>query len=106
MVRGRGEATEEPQALRSVYVTFGDEASARRIANVLVTERLIACANIFPLRSVFRWDGVIKDEAEWAALLKTTSDRVDALTARRQGLHDYDVPCIVVLEPSWALPTD
>jgi len=30
-------------------------------------------------------------------ILKTTEDRLDALTARVRALHPYDLPCVVAL---------
>jgi periplasmic divalent cation tolerance protein len=77
-----------------VYTTCRDEAEARRIAASLLKERLVACANIFPIRSLYRWRGKLCDEAERAMLLKTQSSLWEAVRRRIKELHSYDLPCI------------
>ena len=78
------------------YVTCGSEDEARAIARAVVGERLAACANIIPgMRSLFRWQGEVREDAETVLILKTQRGRFSALTARVVALHSYDVPCVV-----------
>lgn len=66
---------------------------------MLLEERLIACANIFPAgRSVFRWEGRIEDASETIALFKTRASRAEALRDRLITLHPYDEPCVLALD--------
>ena len=68
------------------------------LARALVEERLAACVNILsPVRSVYRWDGVIQVDVEHTLLIKTRTDRVAALADRIRELHSYDTPEIVVV---------
>lgn len=91
--------TDEPAAVRSVYLTFPDTATARALASRLLEERLIACANVFPAgTSLYRWEGRVVDEAEIVMICKTSVDRLEALTALVEREHPYDVPCVVALE--------
>jgi periplasmic divalent cation tolerance protein len=84
-------------AIVTVYATFADEEEAARIAHILVEERLAACANILgPCRSIYRWQGVIEDTREVAALFKTIADGAEALIARLAELHSYEVPAAMV----------
>ena len=79
-----------------VYTTTSGEEEAASIARTVVDERLAACGNILPkIRSIYRWQGVVEDEAESAVLFKTQADRVDALIQRIKTLHSYEVPDIV-----------
>jgi periplasmic divalent cation tolerance protein len=88
-----------------VYVTASDPAEARRIARVVVEERLAACANILaPMTSIYWWEGAVQESSEAVLILKTTSDRVAALTARVKELHSYDVPCIEAWPVAAGLP--
>ncbi len=76
-----------------VYTTCPDENTARVIARTLVEERLAACGNILPgVTSIYRWQGKIETAGECLVLLKTRSERLEALAARLQHLHPYDVP--------------
>ncbi|MCZ7405999.1 MAG: divalent cation tolerance protein CutA, partial [Candidatus Methanoperedens sp.] len=44
-----------------VYITAGDMDEARKIGRELVEDHLAACANIFPITSIFRWKGKIDE---------------------------------------------
>ena len=79
----------------SVYITTGSEDEALRISRLLVEEKLAACSNIFPVKSVYRWLGQIEEGGEAAMFLKTRCDLVDAIIKRVKELHSYEVPCIV-----------
>ncbi len=80
----------------AVYLTFPDEASAERVARVLVEARHAACVNVLPgARSVYRWDGDVHVEAEVVAIAKTTEGRVAALADAVRVEHPFDVPCVV-----------
>ncbi|MCC6459994.1 MAG: divalent-cation tolerance protein CutA [Saprospiraceae bacterium] len=80
------------------YVTCPDEDTARNISQHLLQQRLVACANMFPISSAFWWDGAIQQDREWVALLKTQLALEAALEAEIQGLHPYDTPCILRVE--------
>lgn len=80
------------------YVTAPSEAEALRLARHLVERRLVACANILPIRSVYRWEGSIADEAEVVLLIKTRPELFDAAREELLRLHPYQVPCVLRLE--------
>lgn len=88
----------DPAAL-VVLTTFPDADTAARIARTLVEDRLVACVNLLPeVRSIYRWEDKICDEAETLAVLKTTAERYPALAAKLRELHPYQVPEIVALD--------
>lgn len=78
-----------------VYVTAGDIGEAKKIGRKLVEECLVACVNIFPITSIFRWKGNIDEANEFAVVLKTRSDTVKKIETMIKEIHSYDVPCIV-----------
>ena len=81
-----------------VLVNTGSEEEAEQIVRALVEDQLAACGNIYPrIRSIYRWQGKIEDEAEVPVILKTTKDHMSALIARVEALHSYDVPEIIAL---------
>lgn len=82
-----------------VYMTAPNDAEARSIARVLVETRLAACVNIIPgMRSVYRWEGEIHEDAEIVLIAKTRRERVPALTAKIKDIHSYDCPCVVSID--------
>jgi len=87
--------------VRVVLVTAPDLDTAAALARTLVEERLVACANLVPgVRSIYRWEGRIQDDAEVLLVAKTGAARCDALAARVRDLHPYELPEVVVLPVS------
>lgn len=88
-----------PTSALIVYCTCPDAATADRLARALVTERLAACVNVLPgVRSTYRWQGQVETGDEVLLLIKTTADRLDALGARVQALHPYELPEVLAVE--------
>jgi periplasmic divalent cation tolerance protein len=70
----------------------------RKIAGALVDAGLAACVNIIPgVRSVYRWQGKICDEAELLLLIKTTAGRFEEVRRLVRSLHTYQVPEVISL---------
>ena len=86
-----------------LYFTAKDLTDAARIARHLLDRRLIACANLVPVRSLYRWKGKVVDETEAVAICKTRRSAVRTAIAAAKKVHPYDVPCIVSYEMSTGL---
>ena len=87
------------------FCTCPDEATAARIARALVEERLAACVNRLPgVRSTYRWQGAVQDDAEVLLLVKTTRERLPALRERLPALHPYELPELIAVEVAGGLP--
>jgi len=84
-------------AFRWVYVTCKNRSEAERIATLAVKKRLAACANWFPVRSIYWWEGRLERAGETALVLKTTAARVKPLILAIRRAHSYKVPCIEAL---------
>ena len=81
-----------------VLVTTPSADAAAGMARALVDEGLCACGNVVPgVRSIYRWEGKIQDEAEALLVLKTERRLVEALKERLPALHPYQVPELLVL---------
>jgi len=94
----RGERVGRGSGAAVVLVTAPDRRAARRLARALVDERLVACANVLPgLRSIYRWKGKVRDDAEVLLLLKTRRALFPRLAARVKELHPYSSPEVLAL---------
>ena len=78
-----------------LYVTHPDKEHASRIAGTLIKEKLIACANIFPIDSMYEWEGGLVEETEYVTILKTFEGYREMTINRINALHSYDIPCII-----------
>jgi periplasmic divalent cation tolerance protein len=79
----------------TVLVTTPDRETALMISRELVRLRLAACANMFPVHSVYRWEDEVMEEGEHIVLLKTRYHDFQEVKQAILELHPYEVPCIV-----------
>lgn len=82
----------------SVYVTAPDLDVAKRLARALLDARLVACANILPATSMYRWEGAVHEEPEVVMFLKTRRALFAEVEAAVRASHPHKVPCIVALD--------
>ena len=85
-----------PMAL--VYITCSNEKEAKKISMHLIKKRLIACANIFPVKSMYRWQNKIVNKKENAIIAKTSSRNFDKVVKEVEKIHSYNIPCILRLD--------
>lgn len=84
--------------VRVALITAPDADTGARIARTLVEERLVACVNLVPgVRSIYRWEDAVQDDAEVLLVAKTAAVRAEALAARVREVHPYDVPEVLLL---------
>ncbi len=82
----------------AVYSTTGNKDEARKIAKILVKEKLVACVNIIPtVESVYRWKGKIEEDIECVFIAKTTEKNINETVEKIKQIHSYDVPDIIVI---------
>jgi periplasmic divalent cation tolerance protein len=82
-----------------IYTTTRNEAESKKIAEALIKEKLVACANIIPrVFSIYEWQGKIEEENESSIIMKTRQNLVKETIARIKELHSYDVPGIEVID--------
>ena len=80
-----------------VYITTKDEAEAVKIAEHLLNRRLIGCANFFPIKSKYWWEGKIADDSEFLLLCKSLDEKYDEIKTEVKKIHPYTVPCITMI---------
>src|SRR5439155_22405834 len=76
-----------------VLTTLANDADARAPVTALGGARLVACGTLLPgARSIYRWEGQVKEECEVVVLLKTAASKWEALCAAVREWHPYQVP--------------
>jgi periplasmic divalent cation tolerance protein len=95
------------RAMSAILVlnTCPDDATAEHIATVLVEENLAACVNRVPgIVSTYRWQGKVCQDREVLLVIKTTSERFDAVRERIVGLHPHELPEVIAVDIARGLP--
>jgi periplasmic divalent cation tolerance protein len=88
-----------------VMTTLPDQASAERIARLLVEERLAACVSVqSPCTSIYHWQGEVETTTEIPLLIKATRKIYPRLEQRLRECHPYELPEILAVPVTAALP--
>lgn len=87
-----------PESAQLIFCTCPDQATAEKIAHVLVETNLAACVNCLPgTTSIFQWQGQIESVQEHLLLIKSHRSRYQALEAAIVANHPYEVPEIIAI---------
>jgi periplasmic divalent cation tolerance protein len=78
--------------------TVASESKAREIAKAALEARLAACAQLFPIKSLYVWKDELREDAEFALHLKIRAEDFAALQALIRQLHDYETPEILKID--------
>lgn len=81
-----------------VYTTYPNEKTGQKIGEILLKEKLIACYNLFPIKSGYFWQDKKEESEEFVGILKTTKENWQKITKRIKKIHPYKVPCILKFE--------
>ncbi len=80
-----------------ISTTTATEEEAQRIARGLVASRLVACAHVYPMKSIYQWHGKLEEDNEWHCQLKTRQSLFDRVATEIRKLHTYDCPQIIAV---------
>jgi periplasmic divalent cation tolerance protein len=84
-----------PMGFIVIYITHPDLKTAKKIVAALLEQRLIACANFFPIESAYRWKGKVEHSKEIVSIVKTAKKNWRKVKDEVIKLHPYETPCIM-----------
>ena len=84
--------------------TCSDKETAKRLAGMLLEAGLAACVQMFPVESMYVWQGSICNDGETALFIKSKTRLFDKLTAAIKENHAYEVPEIIQVPITDGLP--
>ena len=87
-----------------VITTAADRESAKSLAKLLVEKQLAACVQMFPIESVYLWQGKVCDGNETALLIKSKTTLFSKILAAIKENHAYEVPEIIQIPITDGLP--
>lgn len=80
-----------------ILVSVEGHDEGERISRALVEARLAACVQIFPIESIYRWEGAIQKAKECLLIAKARGSDFAEIASAVRKLHSYDVSEIVAL---------
>ncbi|XP_055704240.1 protein CutA homolog [Phlebotomus papatasi] len=88
----------EPGTHSVAFVTTPNEALAKKLAHLLLNQKLAACINIVPqITSIYDWEGKINEDSEVLMMIKTRTNRVDEICKVIRDNHSYSVAEVISL---------
>ncbi len=82
-----------------IYTVCKNKTEAKKIANMLLKLKLIACANWWQVESCYKWKNKIMNGNEAVLILKTRKNYYKKIESVIKKVHSYDTPCIIKLKP-------
>lgn len=87
-----------PDIFHVVLTTCPDAASAERIAQQLIEQRLAACVNVIPnVRSYYAWKGKLEAGTELLLVIKSRVKLFMPLQSMIVSAHPYELPEIIAV---------
>ena len=81
-----------------IQTTCSTKEEARKIAKVLIEEKLAACIQMFEIESFYNWNNEFCCDNETLLNIKTRKDNFEKIKSRILELHSYDLPEIIQLD--------
>jgi len=75
-----------------VFVTTPNRTVANKVSSYLIRKRLVACANMFPVSSMYRWNKKVYRHNEIALILKTSAKNKKKIFSEIKKMHPYKLP--------------
>lgn len=82
-------------------ISFPTRTAALEMGRELVAHRLVACAQLLPIHSIYHWEGAVQSEDEVLLQAKTFRDQVPAIERMVIERHSYAVPEIIAVAIAW-----
>ncbi|WP_454195906.1 divalent-cation tolerance protein CutA [Nocardia sp. Marseille-Q1738] len=81
-----------------VSIAADDPAWLAEFTHKLVEDELVACGNVIPgIRSIYRWEGRIHDDAQALVVLHTRASLVPAIIERADAEHPDETPQVLAV---------
>ena len=78
---------------RIIITTVANESVAMHLADKLVELKAAGCIEYLPVRSVYKWNGVIEHQTEFQLIVKTADINLTREVLRKY--HPYKIPMIM-----------
>jgi periplasmic divalent cation tolerance protein len=88
-----------------VMATADSEEEARRISEVVLKRKLVACVSMVGnVESFFWWKGKVNSSSEFLLVMKSRGELLKEIVAAVKENHSYEVPEVVALRVAGGNP--
>ena len=81
-----------------IQTTCSYKEEAKKIAKVLIVEKLAACVQLSEIESFYNWNNEFCCDNETLLNIKTIKENFEKIKSRILELHSYDLPEIIQLD--------
>ncbi len=81
-----------------IYTTCKNEEEGKKLAKLIIEHHIASCVNMWPIGSTYRWEGEIKEDQEFALLIKTLESKLQPIEDLISRNHSYSTPFIGAIE--------
>ena len=83
------------QLIYLIITTEVDKMNAYKIANLLLSEKLICCVSFKNIESLFWWEGEINQTNEVQLIIKCKEKNINKVCHKISENHSYELPEII-----------
>jgi periplasmic divalent cation tolerance protein len=81
-----------------IYLPCKDSKEATAISEICLSKKVVACANIFPINSMYHWEGKITNDNEVVLILKTFKRLINPIETIIKKNHSYNISAIIQIQ--------
>lgn len=81
-----------------IQTTCSSNEEAKKIAEVLIGEKLAACIQLSQIESLYTWHDKFCCDNETLMSIKTRKENFEKVKSKIKELHSYDVPEIIQID--------
>ena len=81
-----------------IQTTCSSKEEAKKIAKVLIVEKLASCVQLSEIESFYNWNNEFCCDNETLLNIKTIKENFEKIKSRILELHSYDLPEIIQLD--------
>jgi len=77
-----------------IYTTCKDIAQAKELGGKIMRAKVAACVNVWPIESMYWWEGELKEDNEAVLFIKTSEPKMAEIEDFLRKNHTYSTPFI------------
>ena len=81
-----------------IETTYPNLAKAKNLAKILLTQKLAACVQFLPIKSMYFWEEKIATSSEILVSIKSKNSFYKLIEKTIKEHHDYEIPQILCID--------